>query len=772
MNRDSKNLSNKKHPHEQEKSFCTHTKLLSHSTRQSPPGIPPVTLDVPRTLADTANMLLTRPATIPYAEERNAKVDSTRTIVLTLFPPNERGNMSLLGLAERLGSFTDANTLRTRLDAFVELFNWLRVSDRRIPEPLPRDPQSLKRSVPQWKRERVWLSVLQASPQVLERYRAAMAAILDETDAVALFAESGLPNDRGLVPETIDRLFRIVLPAPREETDLARLFLRLFPTQKEVDRFFGLPSELFDRIALLASPDDGSPAWNKPIAALLDAFCLLGARVQGLGLSEKLRTRSQCARVQESPFYRLPRTGDAVVEAVRKNEDVPAAAMVWKSTVGECRAELANIVDHLNTRGVNLDIVYALDVIEKSLTRMEIISGLLVAQPGQPKLLTAQRLMKEVIRGRVGDRSLVNLAQNSFRLLARKIIEWAGKTGEHYITSNRDEYAQMWKAALGGGLLTVGTAAIKLMVTHQGLPPFVEGFLAGLNYAVSFVLMQNFHLALATKQPSMTGATLARIIHHCRDASKSDELADYVARITRSQLAAALGNIVAVGAGAIVFSMLWKWATGMPFLSVETAEYAVTSLNPLHSGTIFYAMLTGAILWLSSLAGGWIENWAVYHQLPRAIEEHRLGTAVSPETLMRISGSLSRNIAGWGGSIVLGFMLGMTPVVGHFFGVPLDVRHVTLSTGTLALGVTSRGLEVLGRGVLLWAALGIAVTFALNLGVSFYLALRLALRAQDVSPQDHLAILRTLWRHFRASPAEFFLPLKQEATSPVVTSSE
>jgi site-specific recombinase len=300
----------------------------------------------------------------------------------------------------------------------------------------------------------------------------------------------------------------------------------------------------------------------------------------------------------------------------------------------------------------------------------------------------------------------------------------------------------------------------------------VEGFLAGLNYAVSFVLMQNFHLALATKQPSMTGATLARIIHHCRDASKSDELVEYVARITRSQLAAALGNIVAVSAGAVVFSMLWKWVTGVPFLSVETAEYAVTSLNPLHSGTIFYAMLTGVILWLSSLAGGWIENWAVYHQLPRAIEEHRLGSAVSPETLARISESLSRNIAGWGGSIVLGFMLGMTPVVGHFFGVPLDVRHVTLSTGTLALGVTSRGPEVLGHGVLLWAALGIAVTFVLNLGVSFYLALRLALRAQDVSPQDHLAILRTLWRHFRASPAEFFFPLKQEATSPIVASRE
>ena len=106
--------------------------------------------------------------------------------------------------------------------------------------------------------------------------------------------------------------------------------------------------------------------------------------------------------VQESAFYRLPRDGDALVEALRKKDDVAAAAMVRKSTVGDCRAELANIVEHLNARGVNLDIVYALDVIEKSLARMEIISGVLVAQPGQPKLLTAQRLMKEVIRGARG----------------------------------------------------------------------------------------------------------------------------------------------------------------------------------------------------------------------------------------------------------------------------------------------------------------------------------------------------------------------------------
>ena len=690
-------------------------------------------------------------------------MESTRNLILSLFPAEEQGNASLRGLTDRAEAFTRAGTLRTRLDALVQLFDWLRHRDTTIPELRPELGPGTWQGA-EWRRERVWLAILESSPEVRDRYHAGVAAILDETDALSLFAEAGLPNDRGLVPETVDRLFRIILPAPREETELAKLFLRLFPTKREVERVFNLPQGPLHRIAILLAPVEIPEVWEKPVGSLLDAFCLLAARVQGLGLSEKLRVRSQRGPVHQSPFYRLPRASDALVEAVKKRDGVAAAAQHWKAIVADCRAELETIVAHLDASGVNLDIVYAMDVIEQSLARMEIISGVLVSQPGQPKITTALRLLRVVIRGRLSDRSLWTLAHNSFRLLAKKIVEWAGKTGEHYITTNREEYRLMWKAAIGGGLLTVVTAAIKLMVTHRGLPAFVEGFLAGLNYAVSFVIMQNYHLALATKQPSMTGAALARIIQRYQVSSNSDELLVYVKRIVRSQLAAALGNILAVGAGAVVFSVLWRRFVGHPFLDLETAEYAIKSMHPLRSGTAFFAALTGVILWLSSLAGGWIENWAVYHRLPRAISEHRLGAALKPETLTRLSESFSRNIAAWGGSVVLGFMLGMTPSIGRFFGLPLDVRHVTLSTGTLALGASSHALEVLGSGALIWAGVGIAVTFVLNLGVSFYLALRLALRAQDVSHNDSVEILRTLWREFRISPREFFFPPPQKHT--------
>jgi site-specific recombinase len=690
--------------------------------------------------------------------------------MLSLFPPAERSNPSLKLLALKAEVLTAASALPQRLDAFVELYSWTSERDGTICGPLPSAACVAEEAAnPDSKRSLVWTSILESSPEILSRYRESIALILRETDGLTFFASSGLPSDRGLLAETSERLSRIVLPSPREDTDLSKLFLRMFPTDKDVDRFFNTPAEHFDRIVSLAAPPDDSDAWPPLVETLLDAFSLLGSRIQGLGLSEELRMRSRTGALQQSPFFRLTRSADSLVTAVKTHDGIALAEKGLKQTVEDCRAELQSIVTNLDSNGVNLDVVYVLDVIRQSLLRMEAIATVLVSEPGAAKKSAVQHLLTDVVRGRLADRSLRHLAHNSLRLLARKITEWAGKTGEHYITADRSEYWLMWRAALGGGLLTVATAGLKMIVTHSGLPLFVEGFLSGLNYSISFILLQVFSLVLATKQPSMTGAALARIVHRCQDASRSDELVTFVARIFRSQLAAALGNVVAVSVGAVAFSFAWRAAMGAPFIPEETAQHTVESLNPFRSGTILFAALTGVILWLSSLAGGWIENWAVYNRLPQAIAEHRLGGLLRRQTLIRISDVFTRNVSGWGGSVALGFMLGMTPPLARFFGLPIDVRHVTLSTGTVALSSASLGREVFDSGALYWAALGIAFTFVLNLSVSFYFALMLALRAQDVTSKDHLEIMRTLLRRFAQAPRDFFLPPATAAGSVVST---
>ena len=60
---------------------------------------------------------------------------------------------------------------------------------------------------------------------------------------------------------------------------------------------------------------------------------------------------------------------------------------------------------------------------------------------------------------------LAALLRENLNLIARKMVERTGHSGEHYIAHNRPEYWHMWRAALGGGLLTVITAAIKMRIS-------------------------------------------------------------------------------------------------------------------------------------------------------------------------------------------------------------------------------------------------------------------------------------------------------------------
>jgi site-specific recombinase len=126
--------------------------------------------------------------------------------------------------------------------------------------------------------------------------------------------------------------------------------------------------------------------------------------------------------------------------------------------------------------------------------------------------------------------------------------------------------------------------------------------------------------------------------------------------------------------------------------------------------------------------------------------------------MRRIAKIFERNISGWSTSIVLGYLLGFIPLLGHFFGIPLDVRHVTLSTGTLALAATSLGKDWLYRGWFIHTLFGIAVIFVLNLGVSFGIASWLASRAYGVRYSDHLQLLKCIVKSFFRAPGRFFYP--------------
>ena len=652
-------------------------------------------------------------------------------------------------LAACFQAFAHAETLAHRLTALIALIEWTQ-QGAKAADGLPHPARLIKT-----------IEVLESLPAVRRSLQDIFAEILSETEGVNLFGETGIPRDRGFLAELSDRIMRRVLPEPSDDHDLARLMARLYG--RETRNFMPTP-ELFDRMVRVIAPEDRPEIWTPLKAAFVDGFRLLAIRVQAQGLSGKLRARTHPVSVAQSPFYLLGLTSETVADAWKHAEDFSALVAQWRELAAACRAESAEISRRLESDGVSIDIVYGLEVLERCLQRMEAMLQFMQSPPGSTRSVAVHRLLSGLIVAAHDDGSIRYLINVNLRMLQRKIVDRQGKTGEHYVAHSTREYAFIWLAAAGGGLLTVATVAIKFKVTHSGMPLFVEGLLAGLNYAVSFMLMHHFHLILATKQPAMTAAALANVMRSRDVSERLDTMVEFTVRICRSQLAAAMANVAVVFAGAFVFNLLWHLMLGHNYLGAKEAQQVFQMLSPVNSGTVFYAALTGVILWMAAIFGGWMDNWSVYRRLPQGIADHRLGEHFGRKRMVRVGGIVSRNISGWATNISLGFMLGLAPVIGQFLGLPIDVRHVTLSTGMLSLAVA--GLHGwFSSAWFFWALAGVATMFLLNLGVSFFLSLYTAARAYGLARRELARLGARLLRRLVRSPLDFILPGKTGVTA-------
>ena len=182
------------------------------------------------------------------------------------------------------------------------------------------------------------------------------------------------------------------------------------------------------------------------------------------------------------------------------------------------------------------------------------------------------------------------------------------------------------------------------------------------------------------------------------------------------------------------------------------------SLNILGPSVLF-AAFTGVLLFASSILAGWVENWFVLHRLDSALRYNpRITSVLGVARADRWAHFWRHNISGFAANISLGFMLGLVPSVLAFLAIPLDVRHVTLSAGQIGAACASIGWDVLYRHGLWWAVAALPVIGVFNVGVSFFLAFRVALRAHDVSAVGRSRIYSAISRRLRHAPFSFLWP--------------
>jgi site-specific recombinase len=323
----------------------------------------------------------------------------------------------------------------------------------------------------------------------------------------------------------------------------------------------------------------------------------------------------------------------------------------------------------------------------------------------------------------------------------------------------------MFDSAAGGGALTAVMVLLKFFVFWAKLPLLIDAVAVGLNYAWGFVAMQFAHFSLATKQPSMTAATLAGAIEErqgLEGPANLEPLVDLVARASRTQLAALVGNVGAVIPVAIVIDVLAQVLAGRHVLDVETAHKVVTVHHPLGSGTLVYAAMTGVCLWLASIMSGAVENWFLVNELSGALGSNRwLRRLLGRERAKRFAEKATAQVAGLGGNVGFGLLLGFMPLFFKLVGIPMDVRHVTFVAGQLTYAGLFHGADLVRVPGYFWALAAVPLVASLNFAVSFALALTVALRSRGLGLKAQVALGTAVVRRLVQSPRAFFLAPKE-----------
>ena len=632
----------------------------------------------------------------------------------------------------------------------VRLLEWLR-HPRHGAEDAPMDEQ---RPLPLLRLTHL-LNVLDRHPQHGEAFAAALGAVWREIEAVGLFADVGFAPRMALWSELLHRLRQRVLPDTVDTPELGELFGLLFPDAADAQWLAALDGELLQRLARLfarALPSDA--AWRAP---MLDGLTVLIAGISAAGLSGPLRQRMDAALLDQQPFGQLARVAEQCAVAL---QDKDRAALLptlqyLRALLDRCREAVQSVPRHLEEHGVSVDIMFEVEQMLERIDRVEALLDCLVSPEPQRELARLAASLVRVVHAR---RSVRTLFARHYSLLARKVAERSAETGEHYITRDRSEYRDMLRRAGGGGLVIAGTTLAKFAVMALSLSAFWAGFWAGVNYAGSFVLIHLLHWTVATKQPAMTAPAMAQKLGHIEQEEGVERFVDEVAHLLRSQMAGIVGNLAVVAPVVLGLQLLARALFGAPLVGVDEAGHVLHTLTLL-GPTLFFAAFTGVLLFASSLIAGWVENWFVFHRLEAAI-------AWNPTIIARLGAPRARrwaawwraNISGLAANISLGLMLGLVPALLGFFGLPLEVRHVTLSTGQLAAAAGALGMPVLSLPAFWLCVAGILFTGFLNVGVSFYLALRVALRSRGIRVDQQRALRAAIWQRLRRAPLSFLLP--------------
>lgn len=646
-----------------------------------------------------------------------------------------------------LSSANSAENLELRLEWIQKLFKWIRsdifqTKDERIPVIKIKYLLMILERNPLWKAE---------VSQILQRS-------LNELSSVDFFCEVGLPGQIGFIGELSEKLMAKILPQKTINNQLGELILILFPDILDSEWMKAIDVSTLEKIFQLFQSED-QKVFPHLESDTEEALIYLVSQSVAIGLSPLIRKRIPHAKMKTLPFFTLAAKLNLYLKTKNEHQSKDLNDEIYRelqTLLVESEKSIVEVYSHLDKFGVSIQLVYQLERLKQFLSRTILLLQIhhdVHLDQRKIVLFTADLIGQSQLHA-----SISSLISGNLTLLAQKIVERNSRTGEHYIAQDAKEYSHMFVSAAGGGFVTAFTVYIKTLILTFPLTPFFAGALASLNYTLSFLVIHFAGFTLATKQPASTAPALARKLEELEKIEQLESITDEIVLVARTQSIAVIGNLLAVFPSVLIINLIYYAFTKRWIVDFQTAEHNLHSTDLIGPAMLF-AAFTGILLWLSSLAAGWAENWFAFNNLHHLLLNNKKANLILGKAgAKKLASFLENNISGIAANFSLGILLGLVPVFLAFLGIPIEVRHVTLSTGAIAAALPTLGFGIM-KSLLFWRCIaGLMAVGFINIFVSFSMAFFVAVRAKKISARKRRLIYRSVWKRFAQKPISFLIP--------------
>ena len=622
--------------------------------------------------------------------------------------------------------------------------------------------QSLKRT-----NFEVFLAYLKNNEEIKNNFRDYLFILFSNKSFAKALTDANILSENAFFPELKKRISYKFLPPVEDENTVSYIISKVLFNPKS-------DSNYIKNI----NPEDGSEFFKlmeiekistlpKVKKELLISANILALRSVGNALEAGITKMVPEYKNFDNPFVALQSELDSLIGRFKEDENLQINSKdvdykQIKIYLQQCLDFVDKAFKNASKFGISSKINQSLLKIRQQLRRIQDIIPILAVDNEEDVLTNSKKLVSNTLKYNSHRNNVRELIDDSTRLISHLITSHTAETGTHYIATSSKEYLKMFWKASGGGIIVGFLCIFKMMMSYSHGSEFSHAVLYSLNYAFGFIIIYLLGFTLATKQPAMTAATMAKVLS---DESSSDknykEFANLVAKLSRTQFIAFVGNVLwsFPVALAIIYGMDWFLDKNF---AVAKADKLLKDLNPMESKAILHACIAGFFLFISGIISGNISNSSIFNQVPERISQSPfLNQVIGAKNSKKLSDFYTKHWAGIISNFWFGIFLGVIAPLGVFLGLDLDIRHITFSAGNFALALYGKGFDI-DTYTFVISLVTIFLIGAFNFIVSFGLSMLLAFRSRKVNFGELTIIYKTILKYFIKNPLRFFIPLKSE----------